>query len=226
MLRFISAEWLRMRRFWLTWVLLGLLLAILTMQINSKLNELETLKAEVETGVSAYDGSPLSSHQIEGNRILIQIRTADLTYPAFIGSVARTSTEVGWFFLILFTVVLGGEDFSRRTLPIILARGMKRRKYLIGRILALWLATGMVVVIIMVLASASGLLIHHQVTEDPISLAELGDALLWVLRSWLTCLPFIVIILFWIVLARNMGPAMGVGIGTHTLEQSENCIVP
>jgi ABC-type transport system involved in multi-copper enzyme maturation permease subunit len=46
----------------------------------------------------------------------------------------------------------------------------------------------------------------------------LGDALLWVLRSWITCLPFIVIVLFWVVLARNMGPAMGVGIGTHTLE--------
>ncbi|MEJ2549685.1 MAG: hypothetical protein P8Z34_03265, partial [Anaerolineales bacterium] len=82
--RFISADWLRMRRFWLTWVLLVLLLVILTLQINGKLNELETWKAEVETGVSAYDGSPLSSLQIDGTRLLIRIRTAGMSYPAFI----------------------------------------------------------------------------------------------------------------------------------------------
>jgi len=226
MLRFISAEWLRMRRFWLTWVLLALLLVILTVQINSKLDELETLKVEVETGVSAYDGSPLSSHQIEGNLFLIQIWTSDLRYPAFIGTVARISTEIGWFFVILFTVVFGGEDFSRRTIPVILTRGVSRRNYLIGRTLVLWLAMGMAVVTIMALASACGPFIHQQVTDDPISLEGLGDALLWVLRSWLTYLPFIVAVLYWAVLARNMGPALGVGIGLHTLEYLYGLVLP
>ncbi len=215
---FISAEWLRMRRYWLTWVLLALLLVVLALQINGKLGELETLKTEVETGLSVDNGSPLSSPQIEGNRFLIQILTADLKYPAFIGTVARISTETGWFFVILFTVVFGGEDFSRRTIPLILTRGISRRNYLLGRILTLWLAMGAALVMIVVLAAACGPFIHRQVTDDSISLAGLGHALLWVLRSWVTYLPFIVIILFWVVMARNMGPALGVGIGTHTLE--------
>lgn len=215
---FISAEWLRMRRLWLTWTLLVLLIVLLALQINGKLDELETLRVEVETGISTSDGSLLSSPQIEGNRFLIQIFTADLSYPAFIGTVARISTEIGWFFIILFTVIFGGEDFSRRTIPIILSRGVSRRNYLLGRTLALWLATGMAMIAIVVLAAACGPLIHHQVSDDPISLAGWGEALLWVLRSWLTFLPFIVIVLFWVVLARNMGPALGVGIGTHTLE--------
>ncbi len=223
---FLSAEWIRMRRLWLTWVLLVLLLAVLALQVSGRLSELEELKAEVETGVSAADGSPLSSYQIEGNLFLIQMRTTDLSYPAFIGTVARLSTGFGWFFVILFTVVFGGEDFSRRTIPIIMTRGVRRSDYLIARTLALWLAMGIVVVIIMVLAAALGPFIHQQVTADPISLEGLGDALLWVLRSWITCLPFIVAVLFWAVLARNMGPALGVGIGLHVLEYLYGLVMP
>ncbi len=226
MRRFISADWLRMRRFWLTWVLLALLLVILTLQINGKLSELETWKAEVETGVSAYDGSPLSSLQIEGNRLLIRIRTAELSYPVFIGTAAYTANGIGWFFVILFTVVFGGEDFSRKTIPVILTRGVTRRKYLIGRTLSLWLATGAVLLVIAALAAVFGPFIHRQVSEDPISLVKLGEALLWIVRSWLTYLPFIVIILFWVVVARNMGPALGVGIGTHTLEYLYGLALP
>jgi len=226
MRKFLSAEWLRMRRLWLTWVLLVLLLAALALQVNGNLNKLEELKAEVETGISAYDGSPLSSQHIEGNLILIQIQTADLSYPAFIGTVARLSTGFGWFFVILFTVVFGGEDFTRRTIPVILTRGVRRSDYLIARTLSLWLAMGMAVVIIMVLAVAWGPFIHQQVTDDPISLEGLGNALLWVFRSWITCLPFIVAVLFWAVLARNMGPALGVGIGLHTLEYLYGLVLP
>jgi ABC-type transport system involved in multi-copper enzyme maturation permease subunit len=215
-----------MRRLWLTWVLLVLLLVVLTLQVNGKLIELEELKTEVGTGVSASAGSPLTPEQIEGNLNLIQIRTADLSYPTFIGTVARLSTGFGWFFIILFTVVFGGEDFSRRTIPVILTRGVRRRDYLIARTLALWLAMGAAVVIIMVLAAALGPFVHQQVTADPISLKGLGDALLWVLRSWITCLPFIVVVLFWAVLARNMGPALGVGIGLRTLEYLYGMILP
>ncbi|HEY44024.1 MAG TPA: ABC transporter permease subunit [Anaerolineae bacterium] len=226
MYRFVFAEWLRMRRLRLTWVLLALLLGILALQVNGMLSELEGLKTEVETGISLSDDTPLSPNQIEGNLFLIELREKDLRYPAFIGTVARLSTGFGWFFVILFTVVFGGEDFNRRTLPVILARGVRRRDYLIARILALWLAMGMAVVIIMVLASACGPYVHMQVTDDPISLIGLGDALLWVLRSWLTCLPFIVAVLFWAVLARNMGPALGVGIGLHTLEYLYGLVIP
>jgi ABC-type transport system involved in multi-copper enzyme maturation permease subunit len=215
-----------MRRLWLTWVLLALILAILVLQINGKLAELENLKTEVDTGVSTYDDSPLTSDQIKGHHFIIQILRDDLSYPAFIGTVARFSTGFGWFFVILFTVVFGGEDFSRRTIPIILTRGVRRSEYLTARTLAIWFAMGLAVVTIMILAAAWGPFIHQQVTDDPISLEGLGDALLWVLRSWITCLPFIVVVLFWAVLARNMGPALGVGIGLHTLEVLYGMVLP
>jgi ABC-type transport system involved in multi-copper enzyme maturation permease subunit len=166
------------------------------------------------------------SHQIDGNLILIQHRTEELSYPDFIGTVARLSTGVGWFFVILFTVVFGGEDFSRRTVPVILARGVRRSNYLIARILSIWFGMGLVVVVVMVLSAAGGPLIHQQVTDDPVSLEGLGNALLWVLRSWITYLPFIVAVLFWAVLARNMGPALGVGIGIHTLEYLYGLVLP
>lgn len=226
MLRFVSAEWLRMRRLRLTWILLALLLGILALQVKGMLNEIEELTTEVESGISLYDSSPLSASQIEGHLFLIELRQAELRFPAFIGTVARLSTGFGWFFVILLTVIFGGEDFSRRILPGILARGVRRSHYLVARTLTLWLAMGVAVVIIMLLAAALGPWVHTQVTDNPISLAGLGEALLWALRAWITCLPFIVAVLFWAVLARNMGPALGVGIGLHTLEYLYGLVLP
>ncbi len=226
MLRFVSAEWLRMRRLRLTWILLALLLVILVFQVKGILNEIEELTTEVENGISLSDSSPLTASQIEGNLFLIELRQAELRFPAFIGTVARLSTGFGWFFVILLTVIFGGEDFSRRILPGILARGVRRSHYLVARTLALWLATGVAVAIIMLLATALGPWVHMQVTDDPISLEGLGEALLWALRSWISCLPFIVAVLFWAVLARNMGPALGVGIGLHTLEYLHGLVLP
>ena len=52
MLRFVSAEWLRMRRLRLTWILLVLLLGIIALQVKGMLNEIEELTTEVETGIS------------------------------------------------------------------------------------------------------------------------------------------------------------------------------
>jgi ABC-type transport system involved in multi-copper enzyme maturation permease subunit len=226
MLRLISAEWLRMRRLRLTWILGALLLVILALQVRGMLTELEELTTEVETGLSLFDDSPLSPEQIQGNRYLIEVRRTDLQFPAFIGTVARLSTGFGWFFVILLTVVFGGEDFSRRILPGILARGVRRSHYLIARTLALWLAMGAAVMILLLLAAAAGPWVHQQVTDDPISLAGSGEALLWSLRSWIACLPFIVAVLFWTVLARNMGPALGVGIGLHSLEFLHGLVLP
>jgi ABC-type transport system involved in multi-copper enzyme maturation permease subunit len=68
------------------------------------------------------------------------------------------------------------------------------------------------------LSAVGGLYVHAQVSDDPISLEGLGEALLFVVRAWVTCLPFIIATLFWAVLARRSGPAMGVGIGLHFFE--------
>jgi ABC-type transport system involved in multi-copper enzyme maturation permease subunit len=218
MRRMIFVEWLKMRRYWLTWALLALLIGILALQVNGKLNSLEELQTEVATGLSAADGEPLTPFQIEGNSLLIDITRNELRYPAFIGTVARLSTAAGWFIIIVIVAVMGGEDFGRQTLRGILSRGVGRSEYLIARTLAMWIAVGMIVLLIAILSAAGGLLVHKRVSGDPISWAGMGEAFLWVLRAWLTYLPFIVVILFWAVLGRNAGPAMGVGIGIHTLE--------
>jgi ABC-type transport system involved in multi-copper enzyme maturation permease subunit len=218
MYKLLSMEWLKMRRYWLTWVLMALLIVILALQVNGKLHSLEDLQTEVATGLSVYDGEPLTSMQIEGNTLLIAITRNELRYPAFIGTVAKLSTATGWFIIIILVAVMGGEDFSRQTLRGILSRGVGRSKYLIARTLAIWLAVGVIVLSIAILSAVGGLFVHAQVSGDPISWTGMGEAFLWVLRAWLTYLPFIVVILFWAVLGRNAGPAMGVGIGIHALE--------
>jgi hypothetical protein len=122
--------------------------------------------------------------------------------------------------------VISGEDFTRRTLRVILARGVGRVPYLLTRCLALWLAAGVGVLVVTLLAAAAGPYVHARAVHDPISLEGLGEALVVAVRAWVACLPFIVATLFWAVLARRAGPAMGVGVGLHALEFLNGFVLP
>jgi ABC-type transport system involved in multi-copper enzyme maturation permease subunit len=224
--RLLSADFLRMRRYWLTWTLLVLLILILSLQINSKLSQLEDLKNQIQLAIDDPKNEEPGSIPLEANQFMFDHLQQDLIYPTFIGTVAQTSTEAGWFLIILFTAVLGGEDFSRRTLSNILSRGIGRAQYLVGRCLSLWFVAGIGILILVILASAAGPFIHRLVTSDPISLQGFGDTLLFIIRTWLTYLPFIIATLFWAILACNPGPAMGVGIGLHTFELLNGFAIP
>jgi ABC-type transport system involved in multi-copper enzyme maturation permease subunit len=225
-LRLLSADCLRIRRYWLTWTLLVVLILILSLQINSKLSQLEDLKNQIQYAIDHPNSEELGSIPLEANQFMFDHLQQDLIYPTFIGTVARTSTEAGWFLIILFTAVMGGEDFSRRTLSNMLSRGIGRAQYLFGRCLSLWLVAGVSVLSLVVIASAVGPFIHRHVTSDPISLRGFGDTLMMIFRTWVTYLPFIIATLFWAVLARNPGPAMGVGIGLHTFELLNGFVIP
>jgi hypothetical protein len=159
----LFAEWLRLRRYWLPRTLLILLVVIVALQVNGKHNELETLRIEVETGISDLSGAPLRPEQIEGAQLRIQLLEEMLRYPTVIGTAIELSTGAGWYFLILLTAVMGGEDFSRRTLSPILARGVGRGRYLLARILAFWTAMGIALLLVTLLAAVGGLWIDAQV---------------------------------------------------------------
>ena len=224
--RLLSAEWLRIGRYWLPWVLFALLILIVVLQVNGKLNRLEELEAALAEPPSSGESTPFDRLTLEADRLEVSVLQDDLRYPAFIGTAAQRATDVGWFFLILLTAVMGGEDFSRRTLPSILVRGVGRGRYLLARCLALWLAAGLAVLAVALLAAAAGPVVHAQVTGDPIAMEGLSEALLVVVRVWLACLPFVIATLFWAVVARQAGPAMGVGIGLHCLEFLNGFVLP
>ena len=213
MARLISADMFRMSRYWLPWLLLALLVGILTLQVNGKLNELADLRVEIESGVSVHDVTPTESIRLQGQVFQASQLEQELAYPGFIGSAARLSTGFGWFFVILFTAVAGGEDFTRRTLHLELARGIGRGHWLLARCIALWLVTGLGLGIITLLAAATGPYVHSQAFDSASTLEGLGDAPLMVLRAWLTYLPYVAATLFWTVLGQQAGPAMGVGLG-------------
>lgn len=224
--RLFAAEWLRLSRHWLSWALLVLLIIILALQVNGKLNQLARLEREVETGLPARGGTPLTTAQIEGDRYQITVLQFDLRYPVFIGTAARLSTGFGWFLVIVFTAVTTGEDFSRRTLRALLARGAGRAQVVLVRTFTLWLATGVALIVITSLAALGGLYTHTQAVDEPVSLVGLGEALLYPLRAWLTCLPFVAIVVFWVVLARQAGPALGIGLSIHFYEYFSSLMLP
>ncbi|OGO18077.1 MAG: hypothetical protein A2Z14_07565 [Chloroflexi bacterium RBG_16_48_8] len=184
------------------------------------------LETQIQLATSEPDSEELGLIPLEVNLLILEKLEQDLLYPTFIGTVARISTGAGWFLIILVIAVSGSEDFTRRILSNILSRGIGRVQYLVARSLSLWFAAGVGIFIIVMLAAATGPLLHKQVTGDPISLDGLGGALLQVIRTWLTYLPFIIVTLFWAVLARNAGPAMGVAIGLHTFELLNGFVIP
>jgi ABC-type transport system involved in multi-copper enzyme maturation permease subunit len=220
----LSVEWLRLRRYWLPRSLLILLIVIVGLQLNGRRNELET-------GLSDLSGEPLRPEQIEGARIRIQLLEDMLRYPKVIGTAVELSTGAGWYFMILLTAVMGGEDFSLRTLSPILARGVGRGRYLLARILALWTAMGAALLLVMLVAAVTGPWFDAKV-GDPGGIAatpalELAAQTALVgLRTWIASLVYIAVTIFWVVLARQAGPAMGVGIGLRTFELLGGLFVP
>lgn len=227
----LSAEWLRLRRYWLHRSLLILLVVVVGLQLNGRRNELETLRIEAETGLSDFSGEPLRPEQIEGARLRIQLLEDKLRYPAVISTAVELSTGAGWYFLILLTAVMGGEDFSRRTLSPILARGVGRGRYLLARIFAFWTAMGAALLLVMLLATVAGPWFDAQVgaSQGTATMPALELAVRTVLvglRTWIASLPYIAVTLFWVVLAWQPGPAMGVGIGLRTFELLAKLFVP
>jgi ABC-type transport system involved in multi-copper enzyme maturation permease subunit len=227
----LSTEWLRLRRYWLPRSLMILLVGIVGLQLKGRVNELETLRIEAETGLSEFSGEPLRPEQIEGGQMRIKLLEDMLRYPAVIGTAVELSTGAGWYFLILLTAVMGGEDFSRRTLSPILALGVGRGSYLLARILAFWTTMGAALLLVMLLAAVAGPWFDAQVggpqgitTTSTLELA--AQTALVGLRTWMASLPYIVVTLFWVVLGQQAGPAMGVGMGLRTFELLGSLFVP
>lgn len=227
MLRLVAADCLKIRRYWLAQALLIGLLVLTALQVNGRLNALVELEEQLALQLPAgAEQSQFDALIAETARFEFQQLKADLSYPRFVGYSVRLASQFGWFLLILLSAVMGGEDFSRRTLRVILARSPGRWGYLAAHCLALWLASGLAILLIALLAAIAGPFLHARVSEAPLALAGLGQALLSVLRAWIAGLPFIAVTLFWVVLGRSAGPALGVGIGLHAFEAINGLLLP
>ncbi len=222
----ISAEILRIRRYWITWVLLAAWILILSLQIRAKVNRLDELELWLADLPPVAEMNPVEQIQTQLDMQEAEELRVGLHYPAFIGFSLRLSMVVGWFLVIIFAAVLGGEDFSRRTLRSVLARGVQRSAFLIARILAIWAAVGLALILVLIIASVIGIFVHKQVADGPIALANFWNSLFVLPRVWLSCLPFITVTLFWTVLARQAGPALGVNIAILAFERLTVLFVP
>jgi hypothetical protein len=96
----------------------------------------------------------------------------------------------------------------------------------LARVASLWLTAGAAIALVAVLAAAVGPFVHARVTDDPLTLQGIGDATATVARAWLACLPLITATLFWAVLGRSAGPALGLGVGLRFLEVLMTLLVP
>ncbi len=222
----LSAQFLRIRRHWFTWVLLIIWILGVIFQVRGKITRLNELESVIATNQTA--GELSAEEQIIMDRDVLESDTlrSNLNFPDFIGFAAKLSTDIGWFLVILYTAVIAGEDFSRRTLRSFLTRGVRSTSYLLTLCLVLWLSIGIVLISIAGMSFVGGFLTHASVSPEPVTFVGFGDAILILLRSWITYLPFIIATIFWAVLARQAGPAMGVGIGLHSFEYLNSFVLP
>ena len=163
----------------------------------------------------------IASYRVEADSLRENLR-----FPNVIGYGARLATDFGWFFLIAVTAIVGGEDLKRGTLRALLSRGVGRARYVGACFLSLWLAAGVAVVAVTVLSAILGPGLHARVTDDPVSLDGLGQALLSAVRVWAASAPFIVATLFWSILARRPGPALGVSIALQFIGFGMGSMLP
>jgi hypothetical protein len=217
--RLVSAGWIRIRRHWLARLLLGLLLLVVALQLQGKADHLLEVEAELETIEAA--GGPQGSMgewATAGLRLEADSLRENLQFPAVVGYGTRLATDFGWFFVIVLTAVWAGDDFARGTLCSQLARGVGRAGYLVANVGSLSVATGAAVLAVVLLSAALGPALHNRVSDAPIALDGLPEALAVAGRVWLASLPFVIATLFWVVLGRRAAPAAGVGLPIRFLE--------
>jgi len=210
--RLIAAQWIRIRRHWLGRMLLILLLAVLAVQLDGRVDRLAFLNERIQAAEENRLDDAMVAMFIESYRVEAEALQENLSFPSVIGYGVRLATDFGWFFLVALVAVVGGEDCKRGTLRPLLARGAGRGRYLAAGFLSLWLASAVGVAAVTLLSAALGPGLHAQVSDAPLALAGLGEALLGAFRVWLAGAAFIAATLFWAVLARRPGPALGVSI--------------
>jgi ABC-type transport system involved in multi-copper enzyme maturation permease subunit len=212
MRRLVSASWLRIRRRLLGRALLVLMLVVLAVQLEGRVDRLELLEAKLEEAETTVAEETLGQLAIASYRVEADSLRDNLSFPNVIGYGARLATDFGWFLLIALTAIVAGEDSKQGTLRAILSRGVGRARYVAACFLSLWLAAGVAVIAVTLLSAILGPGLHARANGAPVCLDGLGLALLSVVRVWFASAPFIAATLFWAILARSPGPALGVSV--------------
>lgn len=176
----IRWEWYKLRRRWLPWIMLGILLFVSQAYIW---------------------GSYFFSRGSESGDSY-----SNFTLPGSIPNALGVIHGIGVFLIVILTASILGTEYRWRTLRSILSRGTGRWQYLASKVLLLALLVGAALLIVMALASISSVIAAALSGDAP---ARFSSSARWIDvpiafgKGWFGLLPYMVLTAFFTVLTTS-----------------------
>lgn len=196
MFRLIYAEWLKLSRRPMTWLLLALFLLLLVIQIVTPFL------------FSLVFGPVSGSLGMQMNELVLGSR-----FPGLFGTALGHVNGMGGVFAIFLTAAAMGNEYSWGTLRTQLARHPGRVRYVLAKIATLMLLLALATVLSLVLALLLGLLLN--IWRPEASLPQLTDFVLLplaMMRALLVLLPYVLLTLWAAIASRSALVATGAGL--------------
>jgi len=182
-------EWYKLRRRWLPWIMLGVLLVV----------------SQLFVWVSYSVNRSEQSGDIYAN----------FTLPGSIPNVLGLAHSIGVFLVVILTASVLGTEYRWRTIRSILARGTGRWQYLASKIVLLVLLTGGALLIVMAVTAVSSLIAGALAGDAP---AGSSDSARWIDvpiafgKAWFSFLPYIALATFFTVLTTSSAAGMAISL--------------
>lgn len=193
MLNLMRAEWLKLTRRPLTWILLAIFLGLLVIQLLSQFVIANLSELLAVGGDQASAGAQLE----EWRR-----RTV---FPGLFGSVFSHINSLGGILAVILAAGAMGSEYSWGTLRTQLARHPDRVSYLLAKLLTLLALLVVAMLLALLLGAAAGAGLGLLV--DGASLPSAGDVALLplaTLRALYVLLPYVLLTLCFTVIGRSL----------------------
>ncbi len=173
-------EWYKLRRRWLAWIMLGLMLVV----------------SQAFIWGSYFVNGGEQSRELYDN----------FTMPGSLPNALGLSYSIGVFLVVILTASVLGTEYRWRTVRSILARGTGRWQYLASKLLLLALAAAGALLVVMAVTAVSSLIAEALAGDAPpgsSDAAQWGDVPVMFARTWFAFLPYIALSAFFTVLTTS-----------------------
>lgn len=202
MINLIRAEWIKLSRRPLSWVLLSIFLVLLVMQV--------LVQFALTVGMPARDG--VVSAQFEEWR-------RGLLFPGIFATALSHINGLGGIFAVIFAAGAIGSEYSWGTLRTHLARDPVRERYLLAKLATIMLALAAATLLAVALASLLGLMLAPLLGASvSITPGDLVNLILGILRALYVLLPYILLTAYATLLTRSLLGGLAVGLSYIVVE--------
>lgn len=222
MLNLVRVELLKLRKRWMPWILIGVMVVILILTTWASYAEYHRL----EEGVRYLETRPILSDkmaQVLAQQLaLLEQARESLVLPTSIYGTFSMVHIVGAVLVVILTASVVGGEYGEGTVRQTLIKGVRRRDYVLSKVIALLLAVLVGLLIAALLGIILGLITDRVVSGgiswDFLSLSFIGHALGSLVGTWFALFVYLMFTAFVTFLARSTAAGVGVGLGYGLLE--------